>query len=213
MTPTSAPAPAERRVVVIDHGIGNITSVMNALSAVAAAPHRARDPRALVGATHVVLPGVGAFRDGMASLHEGGWIGPLEAVVREQEARFLGICLGMQLMAAYGEENGRHPGLGWLESNAVRLPTGVRVPHVGWNDVAPVNRPSLLGDKAHSFYFVHSYAIPADEPAAVGLTTHGRPFAAAVQRGNLHGVQFHPEKSHRAGLALLRAFVDADSAC
>ncbi len=198
----------ETAVVIVDAGMGNIRSIENAFGALGYAVDVATSPRGLVPATHVVLPGVGAFGDGMAALEAGGWVPALEDAVLGRGVPFLGICLGMQLLAAWGTEHGERPGLGWVKGTVERLPdgNGVRVPHIGWNDVETNAPCPLLDDRGGVFYFVHSYALANDTPDAVASTEHGRRFAAVVQRGNVFGVQFHPEKSHRAGLGVLRAF-------
>ena len=198
----------EPAIVLVDAGMGNLRSVENALGALGHVVEVATSPRALTAATHVVLPGVGAFGDGMAALEAGGWVPALEDVVLGRGVPFLGICLGMQLLASWGTEHGERPGLGWVKGAVERLPdgNGVRVPHIGWNDVETTGPCALLDPSGGTFYFVHSYALADDSPDAVAVTAHGRKFAAAVQRDNVFGVQFHPEKSHRAGLAVLRAF-------
>jgi glutamine amidotransferase len=155
-----------------------------------------------------VLPGVGAFRDAAANLESSG----LRDVLLERVAGgvpLLGICLGMQLFASVGLEDGEWEGLGLVPGRCERLPGGVKVPHIGWNTVA-YPRPSRLFDgieDGSAFYFVHSYHVaPDDRASIIGITEHGIPFAAAVESGNLYGVQFHPEKSSDRGLALLRNF-------
>ncbi|MGQ0825725.1 MAG: imidazole glycerol phosphate synthase subunit HisH [Actinomycetota bacterium] len=198
----------EPAVAVVDAGIGNIRSVENAFAVLDCKVEVASSPAALAASTHVVLPGVGGFGDGMAALREGDWVEALGDAVLRQGRPFLGICLGMQLLAARGTEHGEHAGLGWIDGTVDRLPDAadIRVPHIGWNDVEPT-APSPLFTEPDAFYFVHSYALAPRSPAAVAVTEHGRPFAAAVQRDHVFGVQFHPEKSHRAGLALLRRFL------
>jgi glutamine amidotransferase len=196
-------------LALVDYGAGNLHSVNNALRAVgAAAVTVTADPEAVRNADRIVLPGVGAF---------GACAGALRAIAGMEEALaeavvargrpFLGVCVGMQLMATTGHEHGTHRGLGWLAGDVRRLePTGgERVPHMGWNDVAPA-RTSLLepGDA----YFTHAYAFePADLADVLAWTDHGGPVVAAAGRGNMLGVQFHPEKSQGYGLSLLRRFL------
>lgn len=207
------------RVVVIDIGIGNLTSVANAFRTLPCDVEVAHDPGALAGATHVVLPGVGAFGDGMALLRVGGWIEPLDRIVAAGEVPILGVCLGMQLLAAVGTEHGTHAGLGWLDGRCVRLEAGelsLRIPQIGWNEVQ-VQRPCSLYDglaQGTDFYFLHSYVLrPDDDDVITATCSYGTSFAASVHQGNVYGVQFHPEKSQRAGLTLLANFVRDGREC
>ena len=200
------------RIAVVDYGMGNLRSVLNALEAQGASAFVAREPGDLDSADAVILPGVGAFADGMRQLRERGWIPALEDVVRRDGTPFLGICLGMQLLAARGTEHGDHEGLGWLDGVVTRLPAtepGIRVPHIGWNDVEVTGGALYDGfTQAPDFYFVHAYRFePADDSVVTGWCTHGVRFAASVAQGNIHAVQFHPEKSQQAGMAVLRNFL------
>ena len=155
----------------------------------------------------------GSFDAGMHALRSRGLDAALHTAVHERGAPLLGICLGMQLLARRSEE-GEAAGLGWIDADVVRFAPQprLRIPHMGWNSVQPQS-PSPLFDAADAdpeFYFVHSFHVVPDDPALVtGAATHGGPFAAAVGRGRIHGVQFHPEKSHRHGLQLLRRFLEA----
>ena len=206
---------AEDRIkaAIINYGLGNLRSVANALEAVGHEAFIATEPSMLDGAEKLILPGVGAFADGMRGLREGGWIERLERDVRERGKPLLGLCLGMQLLATTGTEHGTHDGLGWIRGTVDRLPAlpDVRVPHIGWNDVK-FPRPSVLHDaKAESaaFYFVHSYVFVPDDPSVVtGVTSYGADFVASVEQDNIHATQFHPEKSQHAGLAVLKRFMD-----
>ncbi len=202
-------------IAIVDVGMGNVGSVANMLRKVGAEAARTDQPEVLHAADAVVLPGVGAFDVGMARLHERGVVEVLGAVVG-RGTPLLGICLGMQLLAD-GSEEGSAPGLGWIPGQVRRIPGGDRpVPHMGWNTARPVRPGSVfdaLDDDAR-FYFVHSYAFAPDEPGDVlAETDYGITFASAVQRGNVTGVQFHPEKSHRHGMALLRRFSEEVAAC
>jgi imidazole glycerol-phosphate synthase subunit HisH len=199
-------------VLVIDYSMGNLRSVANALRAEGAQPVVSRDPDDLAQAAKIVLPGVGAFGDGMRNLREGGWIEPLEREVLEHGKAFLGLCVGMQLLASRGTEHGEHAGLGWIEGTVDRLPSDhVRVPHIGWNDVE-IRNGSLLYtglEGSATFYFVHSYAlIPREENIVTGSCSYGMEFAASVELGNIHATQYHPEKSQGAGLAVIRNFLE-----
>ena len=200
-------------IAVLDTGLCNVGSCLNMLRHLGAAPVATADPAVVRDATHLVLPGVGAFDAGMAALHAHDLVDALRVAVHERGAALLGICLGMQLLARRSAE-GERPGLGWLDADVERLPAqpGLRVPHMGWNTVVPA-APSPLFDAAGAppeFYFVHTYHVVADDPADVtGIATHGIAFHAAVGRGRVQGVQFHPEKSHRHGLALLGRWLEA----
>jgi glutamine amidotransferase len=207
-----------QRVALIDYGSGNLRSAEKAL--IRAADGRAdivvtNDPQVIAGADRVVLPGVGAFASCMAALSERP--GVVEAMTTAVQARgvpFLGICVGMQLMATRGLEFGATPGLGWIAGD-VRIiqpkGSGLKVPHMGWNTLERVtDLPVLKGPKAgEPVYFTHSFAIfPDDERDVAAWVDHGGAFPAAVARGNLAGVQFHPEKSQAAGLRLLSDFLE-----
>lgn len=198
-------------VLIVDYSMGNLRSVENAFAALGANAVVSADPAQLEAAPRIVLPGVGAFADGMANLRAAGWIEPLERAVLEQRRPFLGLCLGMQLLAAEGWEHGRSTGLGWIPGRVTRLAeSGLRVPHVGWNDVEARADAVLyrdLGDR-ESFYFVHSYVFePEQDDVVSGVCTYGEAFAASLEDGNVHATQYHPEKSQRAGLAVLRSFL------
>lgn len=169
-------------------------------------------PADLAAATHVVLPGVGAFPKGMQQLRTLGFEDALRDLASRAERKLLGVCLGMQLLAALGEEHELCGGLGFIPGRVVRLsPPGLRIPHVGWNDTVSRREDSLLGSPGACacFYYVHSYhLVPEDEQDISMTCEYGQAFAAGVARQNIAGVQFHPEKSHAAGLNLLRRFVE-----
>jgi glutamine amidotransferase len=203
---TLAPTPA---IAIVDYRMGNLRSVEKGFAA-AGVPGVSitDDPAVVAQARGIVLPGVGAFRDAAANLEASG----MREVLLERVAAgvpLLGICLGMQLLATVGLEDGEWDGLGLVPGVCERLPGGVKIPHIGWNTVE-FPRPSALFEgigAGSAFYFVHSYhLVPSDPTAVVARTVHGVPFAAAVQSGAVFGVQFHPEKSSDTGLALLRNF-------
>jgi len=194
-------------VALIDYGAGNLHSVHNALKAAGAADILVTaDPDAVARADRVVLPGVGAFGACAAGLRGiDGMVDALEARVRGQGAPFLGVCVGMQLLATAGEELGSHAGLGWIPGTVRALvpSRGVRVPHMGWNDVIPsADHPLIEPGEA---YFLHSFAFEGGNVLAT--TEHDGPVTAAIGRDNIAGVQFHPEKSQRYGIALLERFL------
>lgn len=200
-------------VAVVDHGMGNLDSVRRGLTDAGADVVVTSNGADLDVADRIVLPGVGAFGAAMDRLRGLGLDVALERNVIDAGVPFLGICLGMQLLATTGTEGGRHDGLGWIGGTVVRIePTAEdpRVPHVGWNEVDPVQEHPLLDGIAAGAdcYFVHSYRVACDDPSHVVATT---PYAggvtAIVGRDNIAGVQFHPEKSQRVGAALLRNFL------
>ncbi|WP_338243304.1 imidazole glycerol phosphate synthase subunit HisH [Aurantiacibacter hainanensis] len=204
-------------IALIDYGAGNLHSVYNALKA-AGAQHIAvtADPKLVRGAHRVVLPGVGAFgacRKGLWSIP--GMVDALEESVMTRRVPFLGICVGMQLLADRGLEHGVHKGLGWIagEVKAIeRTDPEIKVPHMGWNDVLHAHHGdgSELIEEGEA-YFLHSYHFqPDDGHDVAAMTDHGGGLVAAVARDNILGVQFHPEKSQRYGLDLLARFLDWD---
>ena len=196
-------------VVLIDYGAGNLRSAAKALEkAGAGAVRLSSDPRDLAGAERIVLPGVGAFGACASALRAiDGMEDALNEAVIIRRLPFLGICVGMQLMADEGHEFGIHKGLGWVRGVVERMtPAGashpkLKIPQIGWNDVEPRDKTLVLPGYA---YFVHSYALCAAHPGDIAAHCHyGEPVVAAVQRENLLGVQFHPEKSQAYGLDLL----------
>ena len=195
-------------LALIDYQAGNLHSVENALRAAGCTDLTVTaDPEVVRRADRIVLPGVGAFGACAANLRAvPGMVAALEERALRQGAPFLGICVGMQLLADTGEELGIHKGLGWIAGKVRRIdPAGsdAKVPHMGWNDVVPTaGHPLIVPGEA---YFLHSYAFTGD--GVVATTDHAGPVTAAVARGTVLGVQFHPEKSQRYGLALLERFL------
>jgi glutamine amidotransferase len=197
------------RVAIIDYKMGNLRSVQKGFE------HAGvdnvvvtSDPAEVEAADGIVLPGVGAFRDAATNLRDSG----VEAVLRHRiglGTPFLGICLGMQLLADVGLEDGEWQGLGLVPGTCDKLPGGVKVPHIGWNTVEyPKDSPLFVSiPESTAFYFVHSYRlIPHDSSVVIGSTEYGVRFAAAVQSGNIFALQFHPEKSSTMGLRILSNF-------
>jgi glutamine amidotransferase len=216
-------------IAVIDYGSGNLRSVAKAFERVAGDIGQrenvvvSADPSAVRQANRIVLPGVGAYADCIDGLKRlPGMIEALFQTVLEKRRPFLGICVGMQLMATRGLEHGEHPGLDWIAGDVVRLQprgTGLKIPHIGWNTIgvrtskhavmrALAERTVGQGDEKPHAYFVHSYVFrPTDSQHVLSTTDYGGLFPAIVGRDNLIGTQFHPEKSQRIGLALIGAFL------
>lgn len=204
------------RVAVIDYGMGNLRSVSKALEAVTS-EHQiivTADAKTIADASHVVFPGVGAIRDCMATLQQTG----LDQVVRTaaRNKPFLGICLGMQALMGHSEENGGTNGLDII-AGEVRFfnkaaDQGLKVPHMGWNQVSQSTHPLWQHiDQDSRFYFVHSYYVDPQQPKTIaGVSNYSVNFAAAVSQDNVFAVQFHPEKSQHAGLQLLKNFLNWD---
>jgi glutamine amidotransferase len=207
-----------RTVALIDYGSGNLRSAEKAL--VRAADGKAdivvtHDPAIVAKADAVVLPGVGAFAACMSALTaRDGVIEAMNTAVKDRGVPFIGICVGMQLMASRGHEFGVTEGLGWIPGDVRKIAPSdpaLKVPHMGWNTLEGVSDlPILAGPKAgQPVYFTHSYAMyPEDDADVAAFVDHGGRFPAAVARGNMAGVQFHPEKSQSAGLGLLASFLE-----
>lgn len=210
---------SSKKCVIIDYGMGNLHSVQGALRAVAAGTEVviSADPAEILKADHVVLPGVGAIRDCMDELKRQGFPALIEEVRRTKP--LLGICLGLQAMLEHSEENGGAEGLGLFKGQVKFFGKDLRegneplkVPHMGWNQVQQSAHPLWAGIENNSrFYFVHSYYVQAANPAeVVGRCHYGLDFDVALAQDNVFAVQFHPEKSHQAGLTLLKNFLSWD---
>lgn len=202
-------------IAIIDYGMGNLRSVEKAFERVGSPATVTTNPADLAEASHIVLPGVGAFRDCMSNLEQAGFVEPIQQ--RIQEGRpFLGICLGLQLLFTESEEFGLHQGLNIIPGRVVRFPDGMTeqgqrlpVPHMGWNQISYQAPSPLFNGIAHgsNVYFVHSYYVVPDDSAVIAATcTYGIPFCASVCRDNVVATQFHPEKSQDIGLAMLKNF-------
>ena len=194
---------------IIDYDAGNIKSVENALSYIGEEAEVTRDPERILSSDHIILPGVGAFGDAMEKLRSYG----LEPVIREAVSReipFLGICLGLQLLFEESEESPGAKGLCLLPGKILKFPEmGLKIPHIGWNSVRKRAESDFFREVPEEsyYYFVHSYYLPAENPAVTGEAEYGIPFGAIVQKGKLFACQFHPEKSSTAGRRLLQNFL------
>lgn len=207
-------------VAIIDYDAGNIKSVENAMKFLGQEAALTSDPDVILGADHIILPGVGAFGDAMERLKRSG----MDAVIRKAAQKnipFLGICLGLQLLFEESEESPGVSGLGILPGKIVRIPDGRsedgrkrKIPQIGWNDLSYPNPGRLFkGVPEHSYvYFVHSYYLQAADPSIVTATTkYGALIHASVEKGNVFACQFHPEKSERIGMQILRNFLEVKS--
>lgn len=213
-------ANSPKRVALIDYGSGNLRSAEKALARAAdqgATGHQiivTADPDVVASAERIVLPGVGAFADCMAGLKAlPGMIAAMNEAVLNKGRPFLGICVGMQLLAKVGREFGDTPGLGWIDGEVVRLSpsdASLKIPHMGWNGLSFAREHALtrnIAPGAHA-YFVHSFEMRlADDADVIARTDYGGPVNAIVGRGNIAGTQFHPEKSQTVGLTLLENFL------
>jgi len=202
-------------IAIIDYGMGNLRSVQKGFERVGCEAVVTADPKTLLEADKIVLPGVGAFPDCMRNLEQGGFIDPLLRVIREGRP-FLGICLGLQLLFTESEEFGVHKGLNVIPGRVVRFPDGMtenaeklKIPHMGWNQL-DVRRcpPAFTGiGSGSNFYFVHSfYVVPEDAGVVATTTTYGIEFCSAIWKDNIVATQFHPEKSQEKGLQILKNF-------
>src|SRR5687767_4689743 len=197
-------------IQIVDYGMGNLRSVQKAFERLGHAAEFCTNPAALQDADHVVLPGVGAFRDAIRQLTSQGFVEPLRDYVAGGSP-FLGICLGLQLLFDVSYEDGEYEGLGIVPGEVVRFRSqpGLKIPHMGWNELEIARESALLASRTPgpSMYFVHSYhVVPRDESVVAARADHGGSFVAMIAAGNLFATQFHPEKSQREGLQLLSQF-------
>lgn len=202
-------------IVIVDYGVGNLGSIVNMFKKVGVKAVASSDPGVIEQAQQLILPGVGAFDPGMSKLHERNLIPLLNQQVLEKQVPVLGLCLGLQLMTE-GSAEGSLPGLGWLDAAAMRFEfeasnIHLKVPHMGWNTLEILRPHPLFSDLLPEarFYFVHSYYVQCrDAGSVLAETDYGIRFHSVVAKGNIMGAQFHPEKSHRFGMQLLRNFAE-----
>jgi imidazole glycerol-phosphate synthase subunit HisH len=202
-------------IAVLDYGLGNFGSIIRMIEKAGGKAVRISTPKELQYAEKIILPGVGNFDRGMRQILEREFMGPLRERVVEQHIPIMGICLGMQMLCASSEE-GSLPGLGYVNADVRKFQTcpekKLKIPHMGWNTVCVTRKNSLMDvacTEEQRFYFVHSYhVVPNDPKLTIATTTHGVEFCSAFQSDNIFGLQFHPEKSHRFGMALMKHFVN-----
>lgn len=202
-------------ITIVDYGLGNLSSIKNMLRRLGYKAEISGEREAILASEKLILPGVGAYDHGMRNIATRGLREALDLKALEEKVPVLGICLGMQLLFE-GSEEGREPGLGWIPGRAVLFrfqgdDASLKVPHMGWNEVSILSEHPLTKNlpAAARYYFVHSYRVECRNPTDVILTAdYGGPVTAAVARGNIMGTQFHPEKSHRFGMAILKNFAE-----
>jgi glutamine amidotransferase len=195
-------------IAIIDYGMGNVASVQKALDFLGLKSYITKDRQQIEDADSIILPGVGSFMQGMNNLNERGLVEILNQEVVVNKKKFLGICLGMQLIFENGTEPVPNKGLGWISGTIKKLESnGLRVPHMGWNDLMVLNSTYHEKEEIKDFYFIHSYhAVPDDDTVIASMVNYGFDVVASVQKDNIFATQFHPEKSQIAGLKLMNSF-------
>ena len=199
-------------ITIVDYGVGNIASLVNMYDYLGHTIEVSDQPDRIRAADKLILPGVGAFDKAMSTLQAKNLVSPIQDAVLERGRPLLGVCLGMQLLAR-GSEEGNLPGLGLIDADVVRIPAHahLKIPHMGWAEVE-LGAPAVLfpaTNERERFYFVHSYFLRCDNDAdCAGTVNYGARMCVAVSHRNVHGVQFHPEKSHRFGMRLLNSFAN-----
>lgn len=202
-------------IVIVDYGVGNLGSIKNMFKKIGYKAEPSSDPEVLRKAEKLILPGVGAFDAGMSKLRERGLINLLNELVLEKKVPVLGHCLGMQLMTKKSEE-GTETGLGWVEAESIRFKfeadqSHLKIPHMGWNGIDVQRQHAIVAglETGARFYFVHTYHVVCENPAdVVAYTDYGYNFASIIQKENIIGAQFHPEKSHKFGMQFLKNFAE-----
>jgi len=198
-------------IAIIDYGMGNIRSIENAINEMDGKAALVSNPDHISEYDKVILPGVGAFKHAMESLESSGMLGALE-LYKDSGKLIVGVCLGMQLMCLNSDEGGNFKGLGWFDAIVKHFPKteNIRIPHMGWNEVKLTRENKIFNNigSGEDFYFVHSYFVTCNKNIdTLGKTNHGLSFSSIIQRDNIVGVQFHPEKSQRAGLQMIKNII------
>ena len=202
-------------ITIVDYGMGNLLSVKKKLDRLNQNTKVSADPKEILAAGKIILPGVGHFQNAMKNLHELGLYDALNEAVLEKKTPVFGICLGMQLMANHSEE-GDTKGLGWIDAEVVKFNVKdkliYKIPHTGWNQIESRKESKLMAGipEQSEFYFVHSYHLKLNEGSsdALHVTDYEYPFVSAIEKGNILGVQYHPEKSHETGEMMLKNFIE-----
>lgn len=209
---------SDSKIVIVDYNMGNLRSVQKAFEKAGCRAVITNEHDIIRGADKIVLPGVGAFKDGMKHLKELGLVEILNEEIIKNKKPFLGVCLGMQLIAKKSHENGLTDGLGWVNAEVVKFDFSdydkkLKIPHVGWNNVNYKNNNLLFDGVANKsdFYFVHSYYFKTNEDIVTSTTDYGFDFVSSVNKNNIYAFQFHPEKSQIVGLKLIENFVNLGS--
>lgn len=195
-------------IAIIDYGMGNVSSVQKALNKIGLMSKITADREEIINSTHVILPGVGSFNQAMKNLHKRGLVDVLNEVVVENKKPFLGICLGMQLLADLGLEDGETQGLGFIKGVVKPIINHeLPIPHMGWNEIQVRKDDFFVNIQDNNFYFVHSYCFEVEDESDIAATVeYGHLITAAVQKNNIFATQFHPEKSQSEGLEILKSF-------
>jgi glutamine amidotransferase len=198
------------QVAIIDYGMGNVASVEKALTFLGISSKITKDRSEIESAGFIILPGVGAFNQGMDNLQKSGLIEVLNLEVINKKKPFMGICLGMQLIAEKGYEPRDCRGLGWIEGEVIKIEEpGKSTPHLGWNEISARENSIMSEFDKKDFYFIHSYHFDVKDPERILATVnYGNDYVAAVQKDNVFAAQFHPEKSQTSGLALMKKFFE-----
>ena len=204
---------SNNNIVIVDYKMGNLRSVQKAFEKIGCNAIISSNPEDILNANKLVLPGVGAFKDGMKHLKELNLISILNKKVLEEKIPILGICLGMQLLSNKSYENGETKGLSWINAEVLKFEfytQKLKVPHVGWNELNYQKNCSLFSNISNKsdFYFVHSYHFKTNEDIVIATTDYGFKFISAINKNNIYAVQFHPEKSQIVGLQLIKNFVN-----
>jgi len=201
-----------KEICILDYGSGNVRSVYNMINALGYKAVISNDSRSISNSSHLVLPGVGAFGAAMKKIKKTLPLDRLALEVLGNGKPLLGICVGMQVLMDEGFEYGRHAGLGWIPGRVEKIESGsLPLPHIGWNDVEVIGKDTIFNKEsiARAYYFLHSYAVkPIEHSVVVGLTQYTEEFVSIIQKNNIVGVQFHPEKSQVPGMQLIKQFVD-----
>ena len=203
------------KVAIINYGIGNIRSLFNSLKRIEISAEIIRDPELIYKFDKIFLPGVGSYSDAINIINKTGWAKSIKKISLDNNKSLFGICIGMQILSSWGYEHGKSNGLGIIKGEVMRLDKNgcnLKLPHIGWNNIKILNK-NLLTEKLSgdsNFYFVNSYSFKTENPEEiVATTTYGIEFPSIVNKGNIFGTQFHPEKSSKAGIQILKNFIDA----